>query len=112
MAFPNPWLQKYLKHPAFDSYWQAMTAYGNDYHKLDIPVLAIDGYYDDGQNNAVRHLRDHYRYRPDAEHYLVIGPYDHFGIRLRASQRMLRGYTIDPVAQLDTPELTSSGSTT
>ena len=42
-GMPNPWLQKYLKHPAFDSYWQGMTTYGEDYRKLDIPILAIDG---------------------------------------------------------------------
>jgi putative CocE/NonD family hydrolase len=105
-GMPNPWLQKYLKHPAFDSYWQSMTAYGKDYRKLDIPILAIDGYYDDGQTNAVRHLRDHYRYRPDAEHYLVIGPYEHFSAQAARKPRLMRGYTIDPVAQLDTPELT------
>jgi putative CocE/NonD family hydrolase len=83
-----------------------MTAYGKDYRKLDIPILAIDGYYDDGQSNAVRHLRDHYRYRPDAEHYLVIGPYEHFAAQAPHKPRLIRGYTIDPVAQLDTPELT------
>jgi putative CocE/NonD family hydrolase len=105
-GIPNPWLQKYLKHPAFDSYWQGMTAYGKDYRKLDIPILAIDGYYDDGQSNAVRHLRDHYRYRPDAEHYLVIGPYEHFPAQAARKPWMIRGYAIDPVAQLDTPELT------
>jgi uncharacterized protein len=105
-GIPNPWLQKYLKHPAFDSYWQSMTAYGKDYRKLDVPILAIDGYYDDGQSNAVRHLRDHYRYRPDAEHYLVIGPYEHFAVQGAWKPWQIRGYAIDPVAQLDTPELT------
>ncbi|HEU4603925.1 MAG TPA: CocE/NonD family hydrolase, partial [Steroidobacteraceae bacterium] len=34
----NPWLQRWIKHPAYDSYWQAMTANGDDYAKLDIPV--------------------------------------------------------------------------
>lgn len=105
-GIPNPWLQKFLKHPAFDSYWQGMTAFGKDYRKLDIPVLAIDGYYDDGQSNAVRHLKDHYRYRPGAEHYLVIGPYDHFAVQFPWKPWMIRGYAIDPVAQLDTPKLT------
>jgi uncharacterized protein len=105
-GIPNPWLQKFLKHPAFDAYWQSMTAYGTDYRKLDIPILAIDGYYDDGQSNAVRHLRHHFRYRPDAEHYLVIGPYEHFPVQASWKPWMIRGYAIDSVAQLDTPELT------
>ena len=105
-GMPNPWLHRFLEHPAFDSYWQSMTAYGRDYRKLGIPILAIDGYYDDGQSNAVRHLRDHYRHRPDANHYLVIGPYEHFSVQSPWKPWMIRGYEIDPVAQLDTPELT------
>ena len=103
---PNPWLQRWLTHPAYDSYWQGMTANGKDYEKLDIPVLAIDGYYDDGQNNAVRRLQEHYRYRSNAEHYLVIGPYDHFGTQSAIKPAVLRGYAIDPVAQFDTLDLT------
>jgi putative CocE/NonD family hydrolase len=105
-GMPNPILQKYLKHPAFDSFWQNMTPHGKDYAKLDIPILAIDGYYDDGQSNAVRHLRNHYRERPDAEHYLVIGPYEHFAAQAARKPRQMRGYAIDAVAQLDTPDLT------
>lgn len=102
---PNPWLQRWLQHPDYDAYWQGMTAHGRDYARLDIPILAIDGYFDDGQNDAVRRLQEHYRYRPKAEHYLVIGPYDHFGSRTSTKPLVVRGYSIDPVAQLDTPDL-------
>jgi len=101
----NPWLQRWLEHPGYDAYWQGMTAHGSDYDQLNIPILAIDGYYDDGQNDAVRRLQEHYQHRPKAEHYLVIGPYDHFGSRAAVKPKVLRGYTIDPVAQMDTPEL-------
>ena len=103
---PNAWLQRWLKHPAYDDYWQSMGANARDYEALDIPVLAIDGYYDDGQNNAVRRLQEHYKYRPKAEHYLVIGPYDHPGTQRAVKPAVLRGYSIDPVAQLDTLDLT------
>ncbi|HEU4689294.1 MAG TPA: CocE/NonD family hydrolase, partial [Vicinamibacterales bacterium] len=103
---PNPWLQRWLNHPAYDDYWQNMTVSGKEYAALGIPVLAIDGYYDDGQNNAVRRLREHYRFRPKAEHYLVIGPYDHRGTQAATKPPVLRGYGIDPVAHLDTLDLT------
>lgn len=103
---PNKYLQRFLRHPAYDDFWQSLTANGEDYAKLNIPILAIDGYYDDGQNNAVRRLQEHYRYRPNAEHYLVIGPYDHFDAQSSSKASVLRGYQIDTVAQLDTPELT------
>jgi len=41
-----------------------------------------------------------------ANHYLLIGPYDHFGAQGRRKPAILRGYTIDPVAQIDTVEVT------
>lgn len=102
---PNPWLQRWLQHPSYDAYYKNMSAEGSDYAKLDIPILAIDGYFDDGQNDAVRRLQEHHRHRPKAEHYLVIGPYDHGGSRMSFKPPVLRGYSIDPVAQFDTPEL-------
>src|SRR5690606_29561014 len=37
---------------------------------------------------------------------LLIGPYDHGGVQARRKPRALRGYTIDPVAEFDTAELT------
>ncbi len=103
---PDKWLHRFLAHPSYDQYYQQMTAYGDDYARLNIPVLAIDGYYDDGQSFAMLNLQEHYRHNPHAEHYLLIGPYDHFGTQSSFKQPVLRGYTIDPVAQIDTPEIT------
>jgi predicted acyl esterase len=40
---PNKWLQRWLMHPAYDEYWQARVPYKNDYSKINIPVLAING---------------------------------------------------------------------
>ena len=45
----NPWLQKWLKHPAYDAYWQAMVPYKKQFQNIKIPVLTVTGYYDDGQ---------------------------------------------------------------
>jgi putative CocE/NonD family hydrolase len=103
---PNKWLQRDLQHPSYDSYYQQMTAYREDFAHLNIPVLAIDGYYDDGQSFALLNLKEHYRYNPQAEHYLLIGPYDHFGTQSAYKPPALRGYGIDPVAQFDTSEVT------
>nr|WP_294990359.1 CocE/NonD family hydrolase [uncultured Sediminibacterium sp.] len=104
-GLPNPWLQKWLKHPSFDRYWQSMIPFRNEYAHINIPVLSITGYYDDGQVSAMEYFREHYRYRPDAEHYLVIGPYDHFGAQ-QGGRKVLRGYTVDSVALINTRELT------
>jgi uncharacterized protein len=103
---PNKWLQRALQHPSYDRYWQQMTVYGKDYERLNIPVLAIDGYYDDGQSFAMLNLKEHYRHNPHAEHYLLIGPYDHFGTQSTVKPPVLRGYPIDAVAQMDTSAIT------
>ena len=103
---PNPWLQRWLAHPSYDAYWQAMVPYGEEFARIDMPVLTITGYYDDGQISAVHYLKEHYRYRPNASHYLVIGPYDHFGTQQPFKPADVRGYRIDPVAQFDTAALT------
>lgn len=54
----------------------------------------------------MRYVLEHYRHKPDAEHYLLIGPYDHFGAQSSTKPSMLRGYQIDSVAQFDTVEIT------
>jgi putative CocE/NonD family hydrolase len=102
---PNPFLQRWVRHPAYDAYWQAMVPYGEDFAHINIPVLTISGYYDDGQVSALRYLKEHNRYNPGAQHYLVIGPYDHFGTHHAQKDAVLRGYAIDPRAQFSTPDL-------
>ncbi len=103
---PNPWLQKWLDHPSFDAYWQSMIPYESDFARIDIPVLTVTGYYDDGQGSALNFLKDHVRYNPRAVDYLIVGPYDHLGSQRAYKDDVLRGYPIDPVAQYSTPELT------
>lgn len=102
---PNPWLQRWLRHPAFDEYWQDMAPYDKDFARIDIPALSITGYYDDGQISAVKYFKDHVARGRDPEHYLVIGPYDHLGTHARQKAAELRGYTLDEGARFDSQEL-------
>lgn len=102
---PNPLLQRQLQHPAFDKYWQQMVPYKEQYASIKIPVLSITGYFDDGQISALHYLKEHYRYNKNANHYLIIGPYDHFGAQIGGYPE-LRGYTLDPKALIDTREIT------
>lgn len=102
---PNPFLQRWLQHPAYDQYWQDMVPYKEDFANINIPVLTIEGYYDDGQISGLHYLREHVRYNKNAEHYLVIGPYDHFGTQV-GGRAELRGYKVDPVALVNTREIT------
>jgi putative CocE/NonD family hydrolase len=102
----DPWLEKWLDHPSFDGYWRSMVPYKEDFSRIDIPVLTVTGYYDDGQGSALNYLKDHYAYDKHAAQYLVIGPYDHFGSQAAHKDDVLRGYPIDPVAQFSTQKLT------
>jgi len=102
---PNPLLQRWLQHPAYDKYWQSMVPYKNDFAHVDIPVLSITGYYDDAQISALQYFKQHVEFGRGPQHYVVIGPYDHFGTHARHKPETLRDYTIDPVAQIDSQEL-------
>lgn len=82
-----------------------MVPFKAEYSKINIPVLTITGYYDDGQISALHYLKEHYKYNRTANHYLLIGPYDHFGAQ-RGGTPVLRGYTVDPVALINTREIT------
>ena len=101
----NKWLQRWLKHPDYDKYWQSMVPYQHDFANISIPVLTITGYYDDGQISALHYLKEHYKYNAKANHYLIIGPYDHFGAQ-RGGTAVLRDYKVDSVALINTREIT------
>ncbi len=101
---PNPWLHKWLEHPAYDAYWQRIGPFRTDYARIRIPVLTIAGYY--GDSTAIGYFEDFVRYNSSAHSYLVAGPWDHFGSQGRRKPDVLRGYTIDPAAHIDTWQLT------
>jgi putative CocE/NonD family hydrolase len=106
---PNPLFRRWLAHPGYDKYWQRMSPYGDEFARIDIPVLTTTGYYDSGQEGALYYFNQHIARRPTAEHYLLIGPYDHPGGQrgnispTGSAQRFLRGYVIDSVAQIEIP---------
>ena len=97
---PNPGFNQKLEHPMFDDYWKSMTLYKEDFSKINIPVLSTTGYYDGGQFGSMYYLKSHYQFNKNAEHYLLIGPYTHFGAQ-ELPEKNVFGYTIDPVAQIN-----------
>ncbi|MGB5821453.1 MAG: CocE/NonD family hydrolase [Saonia sp.] len=102
---PNKWFQRWVSHPSFDVYWQKMAPYKEDFLQINIPVLSIDGYYNDSQNSGLYYLREHYKHNPNAEHYLIIGPYSHFGAQRNGSEE-INGYKVDADALINTNEIT------
>jgi putative CocE/NonD family hydrolase len=102
---PNPLLQRWLKHPDYDKYWQHQVPYEKDFAAINIPVLTFEGYYDDGQISGLHYMLEDLKYNPKAIHYLIIGPYDHFGTQ-RGGVPLLRDYKVDPVALISTRDIT------
>jgi len=102
---PNEVWQRQLNHPSFDAYWQAMQPQGKEFARIRIPVLSLTGYFDDAGAPAVNYLVDHYRYAENPEHYLVIGPWGHEENLASRKGPMVKGYSIDPVGDVDTVAL-------
>lgn len=97
---PNKIFQRWLMHPNHDSYWQNMAAYQSDFSSINIPILTITGFYDDDQLGAMYYFNQHHLYNKNANHYLVIGPYDHYGAQ-DVPSTTLNGYQIDSVANIN-----------
>ena len=96
---PNKIFRRWLEHPSYDKYWQDMIPFKEEFSKITIPVLTTTGYYDGGQIGAMYYFREHLKYNPKAEHYLLIGPYGHFGSQAKPDS-VYSGYRIDPTANI------------
>jgi hypothetical protein len=61
--------------PAYDKSWQRTIPYGDEFARINIPVLQTTGFLDHGQIGALWYFRQHYDYNLLANHTLLIGPY-------------------------------------
>ena len=104
---PNPIFADWLAHPTVDAFWRATIPQGSEYANITIPVLQTAGYFYGGPGGAVYYFQQHYQYNQHANHYLLIGPYDHVQAQrgvvtfLGDTATYFSGYEIDPVAQID-----------
>lgn len=96
----NPVWRRWLDHPGYDRFWQAMTPQGREYAAIDIPVLATTGYFDGGQLGVLHYFQEHRRALPGANHRLLIGPYGHVAMQAGPAE-VEAGYRIDPVARIN-----------
>jgi putative CocE/NonD family hydrolase len=93
---PNRVFRRWLDHPSYDRYWQKLIPFGEQFAAVRIPVLSLAGYY--ARGGALYYFAQHRRYRPDADHRLLIGPYDDRGA-------VPAGLAADAVARIDLNEL-------
>jgi len=81
---PSAVFQKWVKHPTADTYYDAMAPSPEQYKRMNVPILTITGDYDGDQPGAFTFYTRHMKYgTPEAKanHYLIIGPWDHPGTR-------------------------------
>jgi len=96
----NPLHRRWLEHPAYDRYWQAMIPYQQEFSVVNIPILSTTGYFDGAQVGALYYFQQHTHYLPNADHTLLIGPYNHFAMQAGVPANE-SGYTVEEVAKLD-----------
>jgi putative CocE/NonD family hydrolase len=92
--------RSWLNHPSYDRFWQKWLPFGPEFAGVDIPVLTVTGYYSPGQTAALYYFTQHHQYDADAEHALLIGPFDSNSVEHGASAAV-RGLALDPVARID-----------
>ncbi|HEX8639549.1 MAG TPA: CocE/NonD family hydrolase [Allosphingosinicella sp.] len=97
---PNPIFARWLDHPSYDDYWQRLIPSGREFADVDIPVFVQTGYFDGGMVGALHYAREHFRYRPNADHRMLIGPYHHFAMT-QGVLRNVAGYEVDRAALID-----------
>jgi len=101
---PNPIFVRWLNHPSYDRYWQTMIPYREEFARIKIPVLTTTGYYAGSQRGALYYFTQHTLYNPNADHTLIVGPYDD-SVMQRGPMATLQSYAVDASALLDLREL-------
>lgn len=103
---PSPIFQTWVAHPAIDAYWDSYNPTAAQFAKIDLPILSITGQYDGDQPGAMRFYREfmaHASAQAKAQHYLIIGPWDHAGTR--TPQAEMGGLKFGKASLLDLNDL-------
>lgn len=70
--------REFLQHPTLDDYWGQIKLEREDFERIDLPVLAVTGWFDGDQTGTLYYWRGMARHSPAADQqYLVIGPWTH-----------------------------------
>jgi putative CocE/NonD family hydrolase len=99
---PSDWFRDWVTHGDDRTYWDALRATPEELARVTLPILSTTGQFDGAQPGAL----DWYHAQlaavpPDAgaEHFLVIGAWDHAGVR--TPTRTVGGLTMGPLSLLD-----------
>ena len=97
---PSAIFRSWLNHPSYDRFWQKWLPFGDEFAQVDIPVLTVTGYYSAGSTAALYYFTQHHQHDANAEHALLIGPFDERSVEDGASSS-LRELPLDVVARND-----------
>ncbi len=103
---PSAVFQTWIEHPQIDAYWDGYNPTSEQFAKIDLPILTITGQYDGDQPGALTFYREHMAHasaHAKAQHYLVIGPWDHPGTRTPRAE--VAGLKFGPASLLDMNKL-------
>jgi len=103
---PSPNFQRILKHPVADAYYDAMVPTREHLQKITLPILTITGQYDGDELGALSFYRDHLANASPAaraKHFLIVGPWDHAGMRTPTNE--VGGVEFGSAAIVDLNEL-------
>lgn len=97
---PNKVYREWLANPSYNEYWQKMVPYKEEFARINIPILSTTGYYDADQLGALYYYKEHLKYNPSADHYLIMGPYDHYGAQGTQAEKIFN-YPLPEQARLN-----------
>jgi putative CocE/NonD family hydrolase len=103
---PSRNFQKWVQHPVPDSYYDAMAPTTEQYRKFSLPILTITGHYDGDQLGAFEYYKRHMQNgsaETKANHYLIIGPWDHAATRTPRAE--IGGLKFGPASVIDLNKL-------
>jgi putative CocE/NonD family hydrolase len=103
---PSKTFQEWVSHPLVDPYIKNMCPTEQQYSRINFPILTITGDYDADQPGALNYYREFMQYASSAakaDHYLIIGPWDHPGTR--TPRKEVGGLTFGDACLLDMNDL-------
>jgi hypothetical protein len=106
---PSASFRKWLDHRGYDDYWASMAPSAEQLARITIPIFTRTGIYDGDQIGALEHYRNHMKHgnaAAVANHYLMIGPWDHAGTRV--PQKSFGGLSFGDASMVDMGELEGS----
>jgi putative CocE/NonD family hydrolase len=68
--------RSWINHPSYDRFWQKWLPFRAEFASVDIPALTVTGYYSAGETGALHYFTEHREHHPNADHALLIGPFD------------------------------------